>query len=183
MNPKEKIKNIGKMLFLEHLNHSHSGNISILDQNTIFITKSGSMLFDLKDTDIVSGSIENPNIKDASMEYIVHRAIYLKTNFRAIVHCHPVFSILLSLKYNYIEPLDAEGKFYFKCIPVLSTKNPIASCEVAEKIPSFFKDSPVVIVKGHGVFSAGNTLDEAYKYASSLETSARIYYFNLLLNR
>ena len=47
-----------------------------------------------------------------------------------------------------------------------------------QKIPALLKDVPVVVVKGHGIFSTGKNLEEAYKYASSLEASAHIIWFS-----
>ena len=109
MKFKNEIIKIGKFLFQEGLNHSHSGNLSIRHNDQVYITKTGSMLFNLTQDDIVTGSIGVPHIKDASMEYIVHRAIYINSNAKAIVHCHPIFTTVLSLYFDEIEPMDAEG--------------------------------------------------------------------------
>ena len=70
---------------------------------------------------------------------------------------------------------DAEGLYYFpKGVTVIEAKNAIASNEVAELVIPAFKDSPIVIVKGHGVFSIGETLEEAYHWVSGLEHSVKI---------
>ncbi|MDD2716489.1 MAG: class II aldolase/adducin family protein [Candidatus Wallbacteria bacterium] len=171
---RKELAEIGHRLFLEGLNHSHSGNLSIRQGDTVFITRTGSQCGFLTYADIVGVNLNSSFQGLASMEYVVHRSIYLATKAAAIVHCHSPHTVALSFNTDRIVPVDAEGKFYFREIPVLSVENAIASAEVAEKIPLLFQNSPLVVVRSHGVFSSGKNLEEAYKFASSLEASARI---------
>lgn len=162
---------------MERLNHSHSGNLSVRKDDTVLITKSGSQLGFLSFSDIVELNIHSTFSGKASMEYPVHRSIYLSNNCGAVVHCHPPVTVSLSLGRDEIRPIDAEGRYYFDKVPVYSAQNAIASDEVAGHIPPLFKESPVVVVRGHGIFSIGKDLEEAYKYASSLEASSHIIWF------
>ena len=60
----------------------------------------------------------------------------------------------------------------------------IGSDEVARLVPSFLQGSSVVaVVKGHGSFAVGKTLEEAYRYTSSLENSCRVYSRHALVRR
>lgn len=172
---KKKIIEVGNRIFLEHLNHSHSGNISIRINDFVYITRSGAQLGFLNYDDIIKLNINQQYSANASMEYIVHKSIYLNSNATAIVHAHPVHTIALSFSRDRIQPIDAEGIFYFpEGVPVLSVENAIASDEVAEKIPQLFLRSTAVIVKGHGIFCIGKNIEEAYKFASSIESSSKI---------
>lgn len=175
MQYKKQLIEIGNRLFLEHLNHSHSGNISIRANDIVYITKSGAQLGFLNYDDIVKLNINQQYFANASMEFIVHKSIYLNSNASAIVHAHPVYTISLSFSRDKIIPIDAEGIFYFpEGVPVLSVENAIASAEVAEKIPALFLRSNAVIVKGHGIFCIGKNIEEAYKFTSSIESSSKI---------
>ena len=40
--------------------------------------------------------------------------------------------------------------------------------------PRFSRTAKLVIVRGHGTFAAGRTLDEAYQFTSLAEHSARV---------
>lgn len=167
---------IGRDLFAHALNNSHSGNISALQGGRITITASGSMLHRLGWQDLVEVGINDTAPSRASRELVVHREIYRRTNALAVVHAHPPFTIALAAQMNPIVPEDAEGAYYFGAIPVIDVSQAIGSDEVAERVPAEMveKRTPLVVVRNHGVFSAGLTLWDAYQWISSLEHSCRI---------
>ena len=179
---KEFIK-YGKILFYQGLNNSHSGNMSSRDGDSIYITRHGARLGDLSRKDIVKVNLkDNRKDKEASVEVKVHRAVYLQTPaIKAIVHAHIPFGVILSLKEAQISPIDSEARYYLPLIPVLRCKNTIASDEVAKKLPKMLKYHKAVIVKGHGVFAQGNTIEEASMYAGVAESACKIIYLKKLL--
>jgi ribulose-5-phosphate 4-epimerase/fuculose-1-phosphate aldolase len=73
---------------------------------------------------------------------------------------------VLSLNRDAIIPIDSEGLYYLPAIPVLSAADTISSDEVTAKLPELLKTNKSVMVRGHGVFSAGKTIEEAAMYAS-----------------
>ena len=182
MDKIEEIIKFGKLSENYRLISSHSGNISIKDENYLYITKTGTMLGNLKPDDIIKLNLykDDENLRFASMETIVHKAIYNHTKFNAILHTHPIYAITLSLLIDNFIPVDSEGKLILNSIPILKAKKTVASSEVAEKIPVFLKNSNIVIIRGHGVFAGGETLEKAFYYTSVLENSAKIYYLTKL---
>ena len=178
MNIVSNIIKFGKLIEKYHLISSHSGNISVRGGDYIYITKTKTMLGHLNENDIIKTVLAGNDdfMKQASMETIVHKAIFLNTQTKAIIHTHPIYSITLSLLMDSFTPVDSEGKFVLEKVPVLIVKQSIASKEVAEKIPSLFKNYKAVIIRGHGVFSVADSLEEAFYYTSLLESSAKIYY-------
>jgi len=171
---------IGEKLFMRGLNNSHSGNISIRRNDYILISRTGSMLDSLTEDDIVRVSFNNPNpYQDnrASMELIVHRAIYhANKNVKAIVHAHPPYSLAMADNCDKIIPYDQEGAYFFKKIPVMYVEQAIASNEVAAHIGHYVDHSHAVIVSRHGVFAWGETLEEAYHYVTAVESVCRLNY-------
>jgi L-fuculose-phosphate aldolase len=167
-------RNTGRDIFLRGLISSHAGNMSVRIGSKIFITKRGSMLGRLKPSDIVELDIEkdNPGPPQASSETIVHKSIYIKTDALAVVHAHPPYATLLSMTEDVLVPVDSEGSFLFNKIHVLTPKNTIASEEAAEMVSKHLIDFKIVLVRGHGSFAAGKTLEEAHMFTSSLESSA-----------
>ena len=192
MNYFDDIQELGRDLFVSGLISSHGGNISVLDEGgeSIHITRSGSALGRLRAGDLVTAGYDLPGIDEAalaaderaSIELVVHRALYHGVpGTRAVVHAHSLFTTLLSLKQDSIEPLDSESKHFIPCVPVLDVKETIASAEVAELLPQLMRDTdcPVAVIKGHGPFAVGKDLDEAWRYISILEMSSRmIHLFN-----
>ena len=170
----------GKILYEQGLNHSHSGNISIRNKNEILIKRHGAMLGYLTKKDIVRINLNNDK-KDklASLEAKVHRAIYLKNpKVKAIAHGHTIYATVLSLHYKIIKPIDSECQFYLPQIPVLSCDETIGSDEVAKKIPNLISKYKCAIVKGHGAFAAGETLEQASMYLSVIESASKILYLS-----
>ncbi len=168
---------VGYDLFTSGLNNSHSGNMSTRANRMMAITRSGSMLHRLDFNDIVETIIDGEDAESAraSRERPVHRAIYLQTQAQAIVHAHPPQLIAMSFFTDKFEPVDAEGRYFFpRGVPVVEVVNSIASDEVAAKVAPLLRDFPLVIVRGHGTFAVGSSLEDGFHYTSSLEHSARI---------
>jgi L-fuculose-phosphate aldolase len=168
-------------LFVGGMNNSHSGNLSIRNNRTMVITRSGSMLHRLEYTDLIETLIdgEDGEAARASRELPVHRAIYRHTPAQAIAHAHPPHLIALSMQAKAIEPVDAEGMYFFRNgAPVIGVVNSIASEEVAQKIVPEFARCPIVVVRGHGAFAVGTDLEECLHWISSLEHSAKIVLLN-----
>jgi len=161
------------------INNSHSGNISVRSKNpdSVIITRSGSMLGNLTINDLVETSLKpNPvTDKTASRELVVHRSIYEMSSKTAVIHSHPPSAIALSLKYDCVKPIDAEGGYYFPGgVKVIDVENAIASAEVAEKVAPLLARENIVIVRGHGTFAACEDLERCFLYTTTLESASRV---------
>ncbi len=179
-----EIIKIGENLFKERLVNISSGNISVKIGKDILITKKGSSLGFLKESDIIKvGLVKSKRDRFASIELPVHKMIYKNTDALAIVHAHPIYAITLSLIKEKIIPLDAEAQYYFKEIPVVSVDNPIGSTELAQKVSRALKNNLIVVVKTHGSFAKGRTVKEANYFTSLLEQSSKIIYLHSLIKK
>ncbi|MBT3207515.1 MAG: fuculose phosphate aldolase [Bacteroidetes bacterium] len=177
---------VGKDLSNRGLISSHSGNMSMISGGKIIITRRSAMLgwlqpedlvvIDLKEEDAHSGLI-------ASTEANVHRNIYKETDAMAIVHSHSPCSTALSMIEDEITCIDAEGMFLYKKIPVVECDIPVGSYEVAEKIAQPLKNYPAAIVRSHGIFAKGTTLEDALGVVTGVEQSADIRYRIHLLGK
>ena len=101
----------------------------------IFITRTGSMLAHLEENDLIEIGLEddNSNIMLASSELVVHREIYQNTSALAIVHVHPPFAVALSMAVeDAIIPIDSEGSYLFRKVPVVQTETTVGSKDVAK---------------------------------------------------
>jgi L-fuculose-phosphate aldolase len=180
----EQFSRFGRELFLQGVNSSHSGNMSVRAGDRIFITRRGSMLANLREGDIIETGLreDDSHITLASTEIKIHRAIYLQTSALAIVHAHPPFAIALSMDSDEIVPLDTEGVYYFKTIQVIGAGLTVGSDEVAEKLPPLLQNYKAAMLRGHGSFAVGQMLEEAFQWTSSLEASCKTLYLHRLLS-
>lgn len=180
----EMFRDIGRDLFVAGLISSHGGNMSIRIGDKVIIKRRGAMLGRLKLQDLVETSLSKPDsgVVVASTELIVHKAIYFSTPALAVIHAHPRTAIALSLSRNEIVPLDIEGSYFLKKVPVIEVEFASGSEEMAQAIADVLKEYKIVMLRGHGCFSIGQTLEEAFQWVTVLEESAQIIFKTKLLN-
>lgn len=174
----KEFKKYGKFLRDHELISSHGGNISIKRGDFIYIKRTGAMLGDLQPNDVIKTNIykEDSKILLASKELPTHRNILLNTGALAVIHAHPPYAIILSMLYDEIVPIDLEGSYIVKKIPVVELKVATASDESAEEVPRVLQNYKVLIIRGHGTFAHGLSLEEAYLWTTVAESVCRIVY-------
>lgn len=174
----KEFKETGRDIFLRGLISSHAGNMSVKIGDRIHITRKSSMLGRLHPKDIVEVGPEKDDVNApmASTELVVHRAIYEKTSGIAIVHTHPPYATLLSMVQDTIVPVDSEGTYLFQKAPVVRPEKTIGSEEAALLVSESLQNSKIVLIRGHGSFARGSTLEEAFMLTTSLEASAFFLY-------
>ncbi len=171
---------VGKLLFQTGLVDGASGNMSFREGESMYITRSGVNLYSLNENSFVKlGIFDDEYVEEASVDQLVHKMVYRKTDYSAVVHCHGVFNVVLSLKFDIVKPLDLEGSLYFGEIPVVS--RPFGSVELTEAVADAVSRKGVAIAKGHGIYAAGNDLVEAFNRATYVEHSCEIVYRSLLM--
>lgn len=169
----------GKDLSNRGLVSSHSGNISMRSGGKIIITRRSAMLGWLQPEDLVVIDLQEEDAHSgliASTEANVHRNIYKNTDAMAIVHSHSPCTTALSMIEDELTCIDAEGMFLYKKIPVVECDIPVGSYEVAEKTAPALKNYPAVVVRAHGVFAKGITLEDALGVVTGVEQAADIIY-------
>lgn len=179
----EEFRYIGRDIFVTGLTSSHGGNMSVRVGDKIIIKRRGAQLGQLKPTDFVVTSFQGKDsgVMLASTELIVHRAIYEKTSALAIIHCHPRTAITLSLSRDEIIPIDNEGSYLLRKIPVVSVEMASGSTEMANIVSEALRGYKIIMQRGHGCFSIGQTLEEAYHWVSTLEEVSDIILEHKLL--
>lgn len=160
----------GKRLFSEHLIGANFGNMSVRSGDGFLITRTGTFLDE--PADLVYVPMEGAVPGDASSEYRVHRQIYRKTDHTAVVHAHPAFAVACSLCSDAIKPVDSEGLLFAPVIPVVN--GPPGSEELGANVAEALSHTHVVIVRRHGTFAGGKSLEEGYIYTSIAEHCCRV---------
>jgi len=171
----EKLCKVGRLLFLEGLVDARAGNLSCVLGGELLITRRGSHLGKLSPWDFIKVPLEGGGILDdrASSELLVHREVYLNTDHKSLVHAHPTSAVVLSFERDIVEPIDSEGRELIGRVEVLPPF-PSGSKELALAVSQALKRSKVVLVKGHGAFSADKDPFYAYCHISVLERSCKI---------
>lgn len=170
---------VGKDLSNRGYNSTHSGNLSMKSGGKVIITRRSSMLGWLQPEDLVVIDLEEEDAHSgliASTESNVHRNIYKLTDAMAIVHAHAPATTALSMIEDEITCIDGEGMLLYKKIPVIECDVPVGSYEVAEKVAPMLQNYPAVVVRAHGVFAKGITLEDALSVLTGVEQASDIIY-------
>lgn len=172
----EMFRDIGRDLYVQNMISSHGGNLSIRLGDRVVIKRRGAMLGNLKPHDLVETRLDknDSGVALASTELLVHRTIYMSTPALAIVHCHPRTAIAFSLSRQELVPIDNEASYLLKKIPVVAEEFASGTPEMANKVATALKNYKIIMLRGHGSFATGQTLDEAFHWSSTLEESCQI---------
>ena len=168
---------------------SFFGNISYFDGKTIYISQTTSSLDELEgfiDPVPVDGS--STAGLSASSELPTHRGIYLDAVYRAVLHGHPRFSIILSMLCDEKNcPIRDCNRLCDRSRSVCGV--PIVAGEtgaggMARSVPEAMKQQGVCIVYGHGIFAAGEKdFRDAFMKMADVENRCREEYFRLAEER
>ena len=172
----EMFREIGRDMFTSNLISSHGGNLSIRLGDRLVIKRRGAMLGNLKPHDLIETRLDknDSGVALASSELLIHRTIYLNTPALAIVHCHPRTAIAFSLSRDELVPIDNEASYLLKKVPVVTEEFASGTPEMANKVSNALKNYKIIMLRGHGSFATGQTLDEAFHWSSTLEESCQI---------
>jgi len=185
----DEICRVGRYTVEKGLVDSFFGNISYFDGTTIYISQTASSLDELEGhIDPVPLDYSSTAGLSASSELPAHKAIYLSTNYRAVLHGHPKFSVILSMHCTE-EDCDIEdcGKSCRRkreaCgVPIVPGE--VGAGGLAKTVPAAIKDCGACIVYGHGVFSAGERdFRDAFLKMVDVENRCREEYFSLMRNK
>jgi L-fuculose-phosphate aldolase len=174
-DPRETLVRYYRWLREHGLNDSHSGNASVLDGEAAWVTPTGCGGDTLVPSDLVRCSLAGAPPKGASLDAPLHLAVYRANRAaRAVLHSHGPWSIAVTLRGGDFRPVDFEGRYYFPRVPVLDIPEDRYTADSPGQVAAALAGHPVCLVRGHGVYAAGESLDKAYKWTCSLESSARI---------
>jgi L-fuculose-phosphate aldolase len=157
------------------LNDSHSGNASLRDGDAALVTPTGACADTLKAEELLRCRLDGPPPQGASLDAGLHLAVYrARPEARAMLHSHGPHSIAMTLAGGDFLPIDFEGRYYFPVVPVLDIPPAMYVSRSPGEVAATLAGHRICIVRGHGVYAAAETLDLAYKWTCSLESSARI---------
>jgi L-fuculose-phosphate aldolase len=189
---------VGRAIMLTKGNNTHSGNLSMRDpkdRDIFYITASGSQKGMLIPSDIVPLKFSGVSWGDgrASTESTIHRKILKLPGVEATIHAHYLSAISISFdsreRQNYLVyegkrnnreeyafvPIDCLGASLLHKVPTGDYLEAVGSREMEERIPEYLKMYRATIVKGHGPFVRGKSLEECLFLQGLVDSSARLH--------
>ena len=174
-DPRRRLLRYYRWLRRYGYNDSHSGNASVRQGEGFWVTPTGSCADTLRAHELLWCPLDGDPPPGASLDAPLHRAVYRRNpQAGAVLHSHGPHSIAMTLEGGDFAPLDFEGQYHFPRVPVLSIPYERYVAEAPAAVAEVLAGQRIAVVRGHGVYAQGETLDLAYKWTCSLESSARI---------
>jgi L-fuculose-phosphate aldolase len=192
----QKLYTIGAAISRTNANNTHSGNLSMRDPDDadrFYISASGCQCGALVLRDIVPVKFSDVSWGDArgSTESTIHRKILKIPGVNAVLHAHYIYGSVISfdskdtqLFLQYLgtdakgreeflfHPVDLFGAYVIGGIKVGSYEQPVGSPEMEERLPLYLEENRLTIVRGHGPFARGSSLEDCFYRLNVLEQSA-----------
>jgi ribulose-5-phosphate 4-epimerase/fuculose-1-phosphate aldolase len=191
------MRDTGRAIMLTRGNNTHSGNLALrdpADRDIFHITASGSQVGALIPSDIVPVRFSRVSWGDgrASTESTIHRKILALPGVEASIHAHYLSAISVSFdareaqnfllyegdaqgteEFSFV-PIDRTGAWILGRVPSGTYREPVGSKEMEARIPRYLADSPATLVKGHGPFVRGRSLEECLHLLGVVDASAKL---------
>ncbi len=192
-----RMRDTGRAIMLTRGNNTHSGNLALrdpIDRDVFHVTASGSQVGALIASDIVPVRFSRVSWGDgrASTESTIHRRILSIPGVEASVHAHYLSAISVSFdaktaqnfllyegevdgteEFSFV-PIDRTGAWTLGKVPSGTYREPVGSKEMEARIPRYLAETRATLVKGHGPFVRGGSLEECLHVVGVVDASAKL---------
>lgn len=189
MNYKQLIVDSGLKMLKSGLTVETWGNISIRDSETglVYITPSGMDYSTIVTDDVVVCATDGKimeGTRKPSIETGLHLAVYRnRPEVNAVIHTHPIYTTAFSCIGENIPMMTDEaaqtmgGQSVTAEYALPGTEALAGNC-----VAALGKQSNSCLLKSHGAVCVGESMDGAFKVATVLEVTARIYWMVRSMN-
>jgi L-fuculose-phosphate aldolase len=185
MGLKEKLALACRILGTNGHDDLHLGHISVRadDRDQFMYIKGHEVCLsevqveDINTSDFQGNKLEGK--RPPHNEWPIHTEIYKKrSDINCVVHTHPFYATTLSASTNIIRPVSHDGIMFAGEVPFLtSTTDLIFTTDLGAALAEKLGDGKAVLMKNHGITTAGVTIEEATLVAFHLERAAKYQLF------
>lgn len=188
------LENLKKEVYQAHMNLMEnklvmwtSGNVSARDSKTdlVVIKPSGVSYDKLSPDNLVivdlNGKVIDGELKP-SVDMATHLYIYKHmAEVRSVIHTHSIYASAFAAAGKAIPIFLTAMADFFGCDIPMGELVLIGEEEIGKEIVEKIGNSKAIIMKNHGPFTIGKSVDEALKAAIYLEESAKIIIMSRIL--
>jgi L-fuculose-phosphate aldolase len=177
-----KLINAGRVLVDEGQGDYVWGHISarLPDDPNRFLMKPGCIgVEEMTQDNIITVNIEGEKVLG---EWPRHNEVYIhsevlraRTEINCVIHTHPEHAIAFSSLGKPLAAMSNDGTMFSAGVPVFSeTTDLIVDQQRGKAVARCMASGNVVILRNHGIVTAGRTIEEAVFLAIKLEKACRI---------
>jgi L-ribulose-5-phosphate 4-epimerase len=179
---REKLINGGRILVDEGQGDYVWGHISarLTDNPNRFLMKPGCLgIEEMTDDNIITCDIEG---EKTAGDWPRHNEVYIhsevmraRPDVMCVIHTHPEHAIAFSSLGKELSPMSNDGTMFSAGVPIFSeTTDLIINQARGKAVAKALGDRSAVILRNHGIVTAGRTIEEAVFVAIKLERACRI---------
>jgi len=183
-DPRRELVRYYRWLRRHGLNDSHSGNASVRDGDTVWVTPTGACADLLRPGDLVACRLGEPPPEGASLDAGIHLAVYeAAPGTGAVLHGHGPHATALSMGCGArLHLADFEGAYYFReGVPVVDVALEGYREQAPRRVAEALRAEVACLMRGHGIYARGETLERAYKWVCTVESAARVTWLSRAL--
>jgi L-fuculose-phosphate aldolase len=175
-----KLEQAHRIAYMEGLaEDSTRGHITARGENGLIYIKPWGSAFEKVGSKEFQGVDLEGNLKEGEGKMHSERVLHLeimrkRKDVASVVHVHPYYSILLSSVFKgKISVLGQQGSRFTGKIPFHPAAGLIQTKDLAVEVAGTIANKPVVLMKNHGITTAGSSIEEAVILAIHFERAAK----------
>jgi L-ribulose-5-phosphate 4-epimerase len=174
---REKLADAGRILEIEGQGDYCMGHVTLRtpeEPDRILMKAGGMGLEEMTPDNIVTINIEGEKVAGTHQrhnEVFIHSEIMrVRPEIQSVVHTHAPHSVIFSSLGKPLQPVGHPGAAFSDGLPVFSeTTDLIVTQELGKAVARCLGQHQVLLLRNHGIVTAGRTLEEAIYLALVLE--------------
>ena len=151
------------------------------DERTVYIKRKGKALREVQPEDVIGIALDDPDgylTPGAHLETVMHLETYLaRPDVGAVIHTHPMYAIALGATVGGLELLSHDGLLFPDGVPVFDgTAGLVTTPQDGQAVARALGGGRAVLLRNHGILTAGEDVSWAVLTALTLERAARIQF-------
>ena len=175
---REKLAHAGRILEAEGQGDYCMGHVTLRlpdDPDRMLMKPGGGMgLEEMTPENIITINIEGEKVAGTHArhnEVFIHTEIMrARPDIQAVVHTHAPHAVVFSALGKPLQPVGHDGSAFFEALPVFSdTTDLIVTQALGKKVAQCLGPHQAILLRNHGIATAGRTLEEAIWLALKLD--------------
>lgn len=179
---RDVLTNAGRVLVLEGQGDYVAGHITarLPDGSGRFLMKpAGIGLDEMSPENIITVAADGQKVGGTMPRhnevYIHSEVLRARPDIQAVLHTHPEHAVAFSSLGRPLLPVGNEGSVFGAGVPIFSeTTDLIINAERGRAVAQCLGDRPALILRNHGIVTAGHCVEEAVWLALKLERACRV---------